>query len=323
VTEITQITKIQELVYDLKIEQVMTKSVFTVTPETTISELKEMMRVKRISGAPVMRDGQLAGIISIEDVIKALEKGELRAPVGDKMTPNAVTVSAHDSVIEAVKRFSQYPVGRFPVVDREGRLVGILTAGDITRGLLEAIGLDYHAEEISRYRASHVFEDIISDQTSLILCYKVRERDFDHGGEASSKIKKALYRLGANPAVTRRVAIATYEAEMNLIIHTDAGGDIIAEIHPDKIRILAIDHGPGIPDVEQAMQPGYSTAPDWIRELGFGAGMGLFNIKRCADRFSLQSVMGVGSRMAFECYTGAGHKPEPTIAASEEQGEPK
>jgi CBS domain-containing protein/anti-sigma regulatory factor (Ser/Thr protein kinase) len=305
VTDITQITKIQELVYDLKIEQVMTRDVITVSPETTISEVKEIMRVKRISGIPVVRAGRLAGILSIEDVIKSLERGDLNATAGERMTPNVVTVQAHDSVIEAVKRFAQYPVGRFPVLDNHGQLAGILTAGDITRGLLEAIGLDYHADEISRYRASHIFEDIISDRTSLILYYAVRLGDFEHGGEASSKIKKALYRLGATPAVTRRVAIAAYEAEMNLIIHSSAGGELIAEIYPDRIRVLALDHGPGIPDVELAMQPGYSTASDWIRELGFGAGMGLYNIKRCADQFAIQSALGIGTRLAMDFYTNS------------------
>ncbi len=306
-TDITQFTKIQELVYDLKIEQVMTRSVITVTPETPIREIKEIMRVKRISGIPVLQDDRLVGIVSIEDVIKALERGDLLAPVGERMTPNVVTVQAHESVIEAVKRFAQYPVGRFPVVDQTGRLVGILTAGDITRGLLEAIGLDYTAEEISRYRASHIFEDIISDRTSLILYYPVRVGDFEHGGEASSKIKKALYRLGAQPAVIRRVAIAAYEAEMNLIIHSTAGGEMIAEIYPDRIRVLAMDHGPGIADVDLAMQPGYSTAPDWIREMGFGAGMGLYNIKRCADQFAIQSNVGIGTRLAMDFYTNGQH----------------
>jgi anti-sigma regulatory factor (Ser/Thr protein kinase) len=114
-------------------------------------------------------------------------------------------------------------------------------------------------------------------------------RDFDHAGEASSKIKSALSRLGASPQIVRRVAIATYEAEMNIILHTDEGGEISAEVQPGRITIRAVDTGPGIPDIEQAMQPGFSTAPEWIRELGFGAGMGLFNIQRCADEMRLES----------------------------------
>lgn len=295
--EITEITKIQELVYELKIEQVMTKPVVTISPTALMSDLKEVLRVKRISGVPVVDNDRMVGIISIEDLIKALEQGDIHATVGEKMTRDVITVRSHESVIEAVKLFEQYHVGRLPVVDAQGRLVGILTGGDITRGLLEAIGLDYQAEEISRYRASHIFEDIASDQTSLILCYKIAARDFARGGEAASKVKKALYRLGAKPSITRRVAIATYEAEMNLIIHTDKGGDIIVEIHPDKIRILAVDQGPGIPDIDLVLRGGYSTAPDWVRELGFGAGMGLVNIKRCADHMNLESQPGVGTRL--------------------------
>jgi anti-sigma regulatory factor (Ser/Thr protein kinase) len=85
------------------------------------------------------------------------------------------------------------------------------------------------------------------------------------------------------------VAIATYELEINIVIHADEGGEIIAEIQPGKIIIRAVDTGPGIPDIEKALQPGWSTAPAWIREMGFGAGMGLVNVKRCADEMLLES----------------------------------
>lgn len=275
----------------------MTKRVITVSPDTTMSELKEILRVNRISGAPVLDQGRLVGIISIEDLIKALESADIQSLVRERMSTRVITVQARESVVEAVKKFAQYKVGRLPVVDERGNLVGILTGGDITRGLLEAIGLDYHAEEISRYRARHIFEDIVSDQTGLILRYHIKARDFTGGGSASSKIKRALDRLGAPPQVQRRVAIAAYEAEMNLIIHTDNGGELIAEIQPEVIRIVATDNGPGIPDIEQAMQPGFSTAPNWIRELGFGAGMGLGNIKKCSDSMKLMSQVGVGTRL--------------------------
>ena len=202
------------------------------------------------------------------------------------------------------------------VVNEQGQLKGILTGGDITRGLLEAISLDYHAEEISRYRAKHIFEDIVSDQTSLILRYKVKAKDFKQGGNASSKIKRALDRLGGVPEVIRRVAISAYEAETNLIIHADEGGELIAEMQPEVIRIMAIDQGPGIPDVEQAMSPGFSTAPNWIRELGFGAGMGLMNIKRCADSMKLESTVGVETRLEIVIYL----RPESSKEQNHEKG---
>lgn len=292
-----EVTKLQELVYELRIEQVMTRKVITVSPEDSVLHLKEVLRVNRISGAPVLQDGELVGIISIEDVLKALERGELEATVGEKMTRNVQTVFADETVIHAVNKFGRLGFGRFPVVNRQGKLVGILTQGDIARGLLRQLEVDYHEEEIHRYRASHIFEDIVSDQTGLILRYKVQQQDFAHCGEAASKLKRALERLGAKPAIVRRVAVVSYEAETNLVIHTTKGGELLAEIQPEKIRIIAVDHGPGIPDIQKALQPGFSTAPDWIRELGFGAGMGLNNIKACSDEMRLDSKVGVGTRL--------------------------
>jgi len=305
-SQVPKFTKIQELIYELPIARVMKRNVIEVSPDTSMTELKEVLRVNRISGVPVLDEGRLVGIISIEDLIKALVEGDIQAPVRKRMATKPITVLESESVVEAVKRFAQYKVGRLLVINDQGELTGILTGGDITRGLLEAISLDYHAEEISRYRAKHIFEDIVSDQTSLILRYTVKGKDFKSGGRASSKLKKALDRLGALPEVIRRVAISAYEAEMNLIIHTDDGGELVAEMQPEVIHLTVTDHGPGIPDVDLAMRPGFSTAPNWIRELGFGAGMGLANIKKCADSMKLESQMGIGTRLEIIIYL----KPE-------------
>jgi anti-sigma regulatory factor (Ser/Thr protein kinase)/predicted transcriptional regulator len=259
-------------------------------------ELKEILRVNRISGAPVVREDKLVGIISIEDLIRALEAGELSATVGDKMTTTVQVVRADDSVVTAVNLFASLRYGRFPVMNAEGKLVGILTQGDVVRGLLRQMEVHWQAEEIRRYRASHIFEDIESDQTGLILRYIVKTHDFARGGEASGKLKRALQRLGAHPRLVRRVTVAAYEAEMNLIIHS-TGGEMIAEVQPNGIRVTALDRGPGIPDIEQAMRPGFTTAPAWIRQLGFGAGMGFPNIKACVDEMKLESEVGVGTRL--------------------------
>ncbi|MDI7274538.1 MAG: CBS domain-containing protein, partial [Anaerolineae bacterium] len=268
------------------------------------------LRDKRISGVPVLENGELVGIISIQDLIQALERGETSARVGDKMTRQLQVAFADESVVQAVNKFARYGFGRLPVVERDGRLVGIITQGDIVRGVLRQLEVQWQEEEIHRYRASHIFEDIESDQTGLVLRYRVAARDFVHGGEASSKLKRALERLGAVPQLVRRVAVAAYEAETNLIIHADSGGELIAEIQPDHIRIVAIDTGPGIPDIEKALQPGYSTAPDWIRELGFGAGMGLNNIKACADVMRLESQVGVGTRLEVIFHLAKGRNKE-------------
>jgi len=121
--------------------------------------------------------------------------------------------------------------------------------------------------------------------------YSVSNEDFSTAGVASSKIKKILRQLGIDSSIIRRVAIATYEAEINVAIHSD-GGEMELFIKPDKVELYVEDTGPGIESVELAMTKGFSTATKEIRELGFGAGMGLPNMKRCSDEFFIESVVG-------------------------------
>ncbi len=130
------------------------------------------------------------------------------------------------------------------------------------------------------------------------ISYELIAGDFDRAGEASSKIKKTLQQIGVAAATIRRIAIGTYEAEMNVIIHSH-GGTATAEIFPAYTIITIADNGPGIPDIGLAEQAGYSTAPDYVRDLGFGAGMGLPNMKHCSDDFSIQSQMGIGTKIVM------------------------
>jgi len=304
------ITRVEELAYDLKVSEVMTRDVKSLPPEATMIELVELFRQNRISGAPVMArrsDGTgetMVGIVSMEDLIHALTGNDHYAPATKYMTPAQllVTIRDTDPVVEALELFTRTRLGRLPVVDRDGRLVGMITKGDVTRGVLAALQKDYHAEELRVYRASHLFEDINSDRTSLILRYNIAARDFNHGGNASSNIKRALLRLGANPQLARRCGIAVYEAEINLIIHTNHGGILRVQIEPNRILMRTTDDGPGIPDVEQAMQAGYSTATEAVREMGFGAGMGLANIRRCVDRMHIESAPPRGTVLEMEIY---------------------
>lgn len=131
--------------------------------------------------------------------------------------------------------------------------------------------------------------------------FDVEKDDFDRAGEASSSIKKILRQLGIDSAVIRKIAIASYEAEINIVIHS-LGGHVDIEIDPNCIRIIAKDRGPGIGDIELAMQEGYSTASEKVREMGFGAGMGLPNMKKCADKFSVDSELGKGTTITMEMY---------------------
>ena len=131
---------------------------------------------------------------------------------------------------------------------------------------------------------------------AIHLHYEVSGEDFTRAGEASGAVKKRLKSLGYEPDAIRRVAIAMYEAEINMVIHAD-GGYCDVDIYPDRVEVLLSDHGPGIPDVEKAMQEGYSTAPDNIRSLGFGAGMGLPNIKKYSDEMRIETTIGVGTNL--------------------------
>jgi CBS domain-containing protein/anti-sigma regulatory factor (Ser/Thr protein kinase) len=295
--EAENITRTEELAYELRIEEVMTKNVTTLSPSMIMREALDIFQKDRISGAPVQEDNKLIGILSIEDLIRSLREGRVDLKVSDYMTTQLLTVLSTDPLIEALKIFVRTKVGRLPVLDPNGKLVGIITKGDLTNGLLRALQRDYHAEELIRYRASHLFEDIISDRTSLILRYNIKKGDFTHGGAASSHIKRALLRLGASPQIARRCGIAVYESEMNLIIHTTNGGTLRVEIEPHRITMEAYDDGPGIPDIELAMQPGYSTANESVREMGFGAGMGLVNIKRCVDEMKIISSAERGTNI--------------------------
>jgi CBS domain-containing protein len=226
------ITRVEELAYDLKVNEVMTRNVKSLPPDAPVIEMVELFRQNRISGAPVVAGKELAGIVSMEDLIRALTNMDQYAPASKYMTPAhlLVTIRETDPVIEAIELFTRTRLGRLPVMDQNGHLVGMITKGDITRGVLDALQKDYHAEELRRSRVSHLFEDINSDRTSLILRYNIKARDFTHGGNASSNIKRALLRLGANPQIARRCGIAIYEAEINLIIHTNNGGILRVQI---------------------------------------------------------------------------------------------
>ena len=135
-------------------------------------------------------------------------------------------------------------------------------------------------------------------EAAVKLHYDIDAEDFTTAGEASSGVKKTLTRLGAEPDVIKRVAIAMYEAEINAVIH-GGGGAADVEITPEKVTVVISDQGPGIPDLDKAMTPGWSTATNLVREMGFGAGMGLPNMKRNADDFDIQSELGKGTRISM------------------------
>lgn len=142
----------------------------------------------------------------------------------------------------------------------------------------------------------------------MTLTFSVPGGDFNQAGRASGEVKKVLARLGVDPGIIKRAAVAMYEAEINMVIHA-GGGTAVAEISPERVVLTLEDSGPGIPDLDLAMQEGYSTAPEWIRELGFGAGMGLPNMRRNSDELSIDSAPGRGTRVTIELALSVGGAP--------------
>lgn len=132
----------------------------------------------------------------------------------------------------------------------------------------------------------------------LTLTYCISPDDFTRAGEASSDVKGKLKQMGVSPEAVRKVAIAMYEGEINMVIHAE-GGKITVEISPEQIRMVLADKGPGIENIELAMTAGWSTAPDEVRSLGFGAGMGLPNMKKYTDEMEIESKPGIGTTITM------------------------
>jgi CBS domain-containing protein/anti-sigma regulatory factor (Ser/Thr protein kinase) len=290
-----QVSFAQMLVFELRVRDAMTSPPITATPADTLRSIQLLMKAHRISGVPILANDVLVGIISIEDIINALDGGHINDPVEQWMSRKIVTLRDHFSLVRAVAEFDRHGYGRFPVLDANSRLVGIITRGDITVCLMHH--LERRAEEAMAKEAALVATRAADEKAHrTVINTDVKSGDFESAGKLSQRMREVLRARGIAPDVLRRAAIIAYEAETNIIIHS-LGGRITTTIDSRKVRIKAVDSGPGIENIDLAMQEGWSTAGPLARELGFGAGMGLPNIKRCADEFAIQSELGSGTRL--------------------------
>ena len=295
------------MVYEITVGEVMSANIFTVHPEQTMSELRILMRDNRISGTPVVKDGKLVGMVSIEDLINALNDNDLSATIQSKMTTKVDCLYDDEPLVQCIAKFTRYGHTRYPVLNRDEELVGIITKGNIVEGLLRKLEIEYERTESKADEARQrptmrkFFEDVSADEISFTFRYHIEGQALRDAGKAASELKTALKLLGVCPPLLRRIGVATYEAEINLASYTKSG-EIRVQVERWGVTVEAIDHGPGIPDVELAMQPGYSTAPEWVRELGFGAGMGLVNIKKCSDEMELKSTVPDGTHLTMRFY---------------------
>jgi CBS domain-containing protein/anti-sigma regulatory factor (Ser/Thr protein kinase) len=277
-----------EMIYQLKIKDVMVTAVITAKKTDTLRHIQALMRENYITGIPITEGGILAGIVSIDDIVTALDKGFIDDPAEKRMTRDVIVLEEDMPLSFAISYLNKYRYGRFPVVNKKKELVGIITSKDVISSLLVEMNREVlRLEKMSQKEAGTVSS--YSDMEFTTVKY-----DFELAGRASTEIKKALKQRNIDPKIIRRVAIASYELEINQVVHSN-GGTIRCTIQPDKVIIVAADTGPGIADVNLALQEGWSTANEWIRSLGFGAGMGLANTKRVSDEFSINSASGSGT----------------------------
>ncbi len=274
---------ITELIYRLKVRDVMTASVHTESPDNTMRQAQQLMKANGITGVPVVEEDRLVGIVSMDDVIHALDDGRIDAAIHNYMTRSVIVLEDDMPVSFGISYLEKYHYGRFPVLNAKKQLVGIITSRDIIIALLLEIN-----KEVERYEAATTRPE--TDGHGFRLEYTTRKFDFETAGRLSTETKKQLKSRNLPPKLIRRIAVACYELEMNQVVHSH-GGTVRVEYSPDKgrIEIVAADRGPGIKNIEEALTEGYSTATEWVRSLGFGAGMGLPNTRRVTDEFDIQS----------------------------------
>jgi CBS domain-containing protein len=279
---------IMELLQRFKVRDVMKRKILSVTRETPLREAQRIMRENHISGVAVAENDRLFGIISVNDIIKALDGGWIGETCEKHMATSLVVLEAGMPLAYALRYFNNYMYGRFPVLDADRKLVGLITQRDVMRALL--LELSIEIRKLERKLSPSKEQERPSDKY-FRREYAVLHNDLANAGKAANEIRQLLKEKKIDRATARRVAVAAYELEINICIHSH-GGVLVLMITNDVVTITAKDRGPGIADIEWACRDGTSTANDWIRSLGFGAGMGLSNSKRVADDFEIKSEIG-------------------------------
>ena len=279
---------IMELLQRFKVRDVMKRQIISVARNASLREAQRLMRENRISGLPVCEEGRLYGIVSVNDIITALDNGWIEDTCEKHMACNLVVLEAGMPISFALRYFNNYTYGRFPVLDSDRKLVGILSQRDVMRALLYELSVEIR--KLERKTSNNVPVHVTGEHYFRREWAVVRN-DLSRAGHAANDIKSILRERKVARSIARRVAVASYELEINICIHSH-GGVLVLLISDDTITVTAKDRGPGIPDIEWACRDGTSTANDWIRSLGFGAGMGLSNSKRVADSFDIQSEVG-------------------------------
>ncbi|HUH45441.1 MAG TPA: CBS domain-containing protein [Treponemataceae bacterium] len=305
-----------ELLFKLKVKDVMSTNIFTAKPQTTMRDIQNSMKKHYITGLPITEGDTLVGIISMDDIINAFDKNTIDEACESHMTRNLIVLQESMPLSLAVSYFNKYKFGRFPVLNKKNKLTGIVTTTDVIAALLVAMNKEVERLEIEAQQAQDALQiedekqrkkrsKILEKAKNLeafpnrLIEFKTEPFNFETAGKASTEIKKILRSMAVDKALARRIGIASYELEINQVIHSK-GGMMRYYISPENIVIEAIDTGPGIPDVDAALTEGFSTASEQVRTFGFGAGMGLPNTKRVSDHFHISSKPGKNTKVRVQ-----------------------
>ena len=287
---------ILDIICRIKIKDVMTDNPFTISPEATMDEAKRVMKENGITGLPVVREKRIMGIISINDIFNCLDDGKMSSSVKDYMSKKLIVLEEGMPVSFVLSYFEKYKFRRFPVLNKKKELAGMVTSRDINVTLLNEINKEL--KEIDRKKADENNNDNNVDG-KYFKEFLIRKFDFENAGKTSIAIKKFLKEMGVPQNITRRASIAVYELEINQVIHSN-GGTIQLSMDDNTITIKSTDVGPGIKEIDKVLTEGYSTASEWIRGQGFGAGMGLPNVKKVSDDFQITSSLEKGTEVIIK-----------------------
>jgi anti-sigma regulatory factor (Ser/Thr protein kinase)/predicted transcriptional regulator len=299
--EITIFSRFREFFRDLRAQNIMNSIVLVLKEDDTMMDAKDIMRRKKISGLPIVDDTNcLINIVTMEDLIKVLERGEIHKKIREFGRKKVLALHVDDDFDKILEFLTSRPYGRYPVVDSHNKVVGIITKQDLLFGVVSKLTSLYLHDERTRETLESPLSVLIQsqiDKTKPHFLYYIHDQDINSAGEGSALLKTFLLQKGIDEKIVRKTCISTYEAEVNVVIHGEGNGSIAASITDDAIVVFVDDDGPGIEDIERAMRPGFSTASEHIRTLGFGAGMGLSNIKRFTDKLVITSEKNHGVKL--------------------------
>jgi CBS domain-containing protein len=299
--ELKFLEKYKDFFQDLNAEKIMNRVLIFLKEDNIIKEAQDIMKIKKISGVPIVDNGhRLINIISTEDIIKALETGKINKKIKELEKKNIITLKENDGFEKIVEYIATYGYGRYPVLNSENKLSGIITKQDILYAVVGKLSILYLHDERRREVLDSPLSILLKnkiDENKPEFTYEVDVDDVNKAGEGSALLKEYLVANKFDKSLVRKISISTYEAEVNVVIHGGGKGKIIATVDDESIVIFVEDSGPGIENIDQVMQPGFSTAPEYIRSLGFGAGMGLPNIKRFADKLIITSEKNRGTKV--------------------------